>query len=82
MTPEPGLPEHILMDVIGSDDKITRLHLKENKRLNVNADIYEQDIDRATLRRLETNNKQVEVGINSCEVMFSFFLSTNVSFND
>ncbi|XP_060553403.1 A disintegrin and metalloproteinase with thrombospondin motifs like [Ruditapes philippinarum] len=60
MTPEPGLPEHILMDVIGSDDKITRLHLKENKRLNVNADIYEQDIDRATLRRLETNNKPVE----------------------
>jgi hypothetical protein len=74
MTPEPGLPEHILMDVIGREDNITRLHLKENKRLNVNADIYEQDIDQATLRRLETNNKQVEVGMDSSKVMISFYI--------
>jgi hypothetical protein len=62
------------MDVIGRDDNITKLHLKENKRLNVNVDIYEQYIDQAKLRRLETTNKPVEVGMDSSEVMFSFYI--------
>ncbi|XP_053393340.1 A disintegrin and metalloproteinase with thrombospondin motifs adt-2-like isoform X2 [Mercenaria mercenaria] len=56
-TSDPGLPEHVTMDVVRNGRVVTRLNLQENKRLNENANVYESVYDNGKLRQTKRETK-------------------------